>query len=57
MADYKLRFLSAGDEPSRAIDLDCEDDDHAIRVVQEHLIHDQMELWQGDRLVMRFGGA
>jgi hypothetical protein len=49
--------MEAGPEPCRAIDLDCEDDAQAIQVVQEHLIHDHMELWQGERLVKRFGGA
>ena len=57
MAGYRLHFLNALGEATRGIDLDCTDDDQAVAVVQEHLIHDRMELWQGERLVKRFDGA
>ena len=56
MAGYRLHFINAQGEATRGIDLDCTDDEQAIAVVQEHLIHDSMELWQDDRLVRRFGG-
>ena len=54
MAGYRLKFLDAQGEQRHGIDLECDDDAHAIRVVQEHLVHDRMELWQGERLVKRF---
>ncbi len=54
---YRLQFLNKHGEPTRGIDLECNDDAHAIMVVEEHLIHDRMELWQGQRLVKRFDGA
>jgi len=57
VAGYRLHFLNAQGEATRGIDLDCADDDQAISVVQEHLIHDRMELWQGERLVKRFDGG
>ena len=57
LAGYRLHFLNALGEATKGIDLDCVDDDQAIAVVQEHLIHDRMELWQGERLVKSFGEA
>jgi hypothetical protein len=57
VAGYRLVFLDSAGGPSRAVELDCDDDSQAIQVVQDHLIHDHMELWQGERLVKRFGGA
>ncbi len=54
MPDYRLYFLDRSDHVRRALDLDCRDDGHAISVVSDHLSHNAMELWQGDRLVRRF---
>ena len=53
---YRLYFLESEGREARGIDLDCVDDAQAVAVADEHLIHDHMELWQGDRLVKRFGG-
>jgi len=57
MPGYRVQFLNGQGEPTRGIDLECVDDAQAIAVVQEHLIHDHMELWEGERLVKRFDGA
>ncbi len=55
MPGYRLQFLNSEGKPTRAIELECVDDAQAVAVVQEHLIHDPMELWEGERLVRRFG--
>jgi hypothetical protein len=56
--DYRLYFLNGRDQIRRAVVLpDCEDDEHAIRVVQDHADGaPAMELWLSGRLVKRFEG-
>lgn len=54
MADYKLYFLDGQGRIRRAIDLSCEDDEHAIRTVNEQARGLPMQLWEGDRLVKEF---
>ena len=54
MRQYRLYFLDGGDHIRRRLDLECDDDAHAIAVVSEHISPGAMELWDGDRLVKRF---
>jgi hypothetical protein len=54
MPDYHVYFLDSGNHIRRRMDMQCDDDDHAIQIVREHLSHNAMELWRGDRLVKRF---
>ncbi len=52
--DYHLYLLSTDDRIQRRVDLDCQDDEHAIAVITEGIAHQSMELWQGERLVTKF---
>ena len=57
MRAYQLYFLDGGDRDRRRMDLECEDDGQAVAVISEHLSPGAMELWEGERLVRRFGGG
>ncbi len=54
MRDYRLYFLDNSDHVRRAVDLQCEDDDHAIANAVEHAHPHARELWELSRLVRRF---
>ena len=54
MPDYQVYFLDSANHIRRRMDMECDDDEHAIQVVGEHLAHNTMELWRRDRLVKRF---
>jgi hypothetical protein len=51
---YRLYFLDAAGQIRHAVDLECDDDDHAITVIQQHSDGRAMELWQARRRVMTF---
>ena len=55
--NYQLYLISADGELRRRVELDCRDDEHAIAAVEESISDQAMELWQGERLVKRFGGG
>jgi hypothetical protein len=52
---YRLYFLNSQGRIRHALDLECDDDAHAIATVQEHIDGGAMELWQARRQVMTFG--
>jgi hypothetical protein len=55
MTQYKLYLVNQAGHFYRSFDLDCDDDGQAI---QAALIHEKgapKELWQGARIVQRFG--
>ncbi|HEX8232458.1 MAG TPA: hypothetical protein VF559_03810 [Caulobacteraceae bacterium] len=54
MAWYRLYFFSSKDKITRAMDLECVDDDDAMRRVADHPHEFALELWQGPRRVRRF---
>ncbi len=51
MTHYRLYFFDLAGSIRHALDLECDDDEHAIRVVGEHADGRPMELWQGPRQV------
>jgi hypothetical protein len=53
MCGYRLYLLDDRDHITSAMDLECEDDAHAVRLAETSL-NAPMELWQGARLVKRF---
>jgi hypothetical protein len=53
MVAYRLYLLDDKDHIKSAMDLECEDDAHAISRAETWL-HAPMELWQGARMVKRF---
>jgi hypothetical protein len=52
--DYKLYFLDPEGHIRQRVDIDCEDDERAIRTVAERATGEAMELWEGARLVKKF---
>ena len=48
---YRLYFLDRANHIRHTVDLDCEDDAQAIRMVEQHADRRAMELWQASRLV------
>lgn len=54
MAWYRLYFFSSRDKIARAMDMECADDDEAVRCVADHPHKFGLELWQGARRVRRF---
>jgi hypothetical protein len=56
MRGYKLYLLDEKDHIRSAMDLECEDDIHAI-CQAETSANAPMELWQGARMVKKFPGA
>ena len=55
MLNYRLYFLEGG-HIRHAVNLDCEDDEHAVETVESHRDGREMELWQGARFVRSFRG-
>jgi hypothetical protein len=49
---YRLYLLDAANHIQRAVDLECEDDTHAILEGGAHSHARGKELWQGARMVM-----
>ncbi len=56
MCEYKLYLLDDRDHIRSAVDLECEDDEQAIRLARASL-NAPMELWQGSRKVKKFEAA
>lgn len=54
VADYRLYFLGIDDRISKAVELDCPDDQAAVAAVAEHADGRAMELWQLGRKVRMF---
>lgn len=54
MPTYRLKFLNLKGAISREIDLECEDDAHAIAAVARHSHEYRLELWRGRRFVKGF---
>jgi hypothetical protein len=53
MAHYRLYFLHLDNRISRAIDVDCAGDEHAIEQASSFRYVHVIEVWQGTRLVKR----
>jgi len=54
VGDYRLFLLDAQDHVSRALVLECDDDEQAIAEAGRSEHDGAMELWQGARVVKRF---
>lgn len=54
MAWYKLYFFNLKGHISRALDIECLDDEDAVRRMGEHRHAHALELWQRERRIMRF---
>jgi hypothetical protein len=54
VTDYRVYFIDAEGHIRLALDIECDDDDEAMRIVKEHASIDRRELWRRDRLVGRF---
>jgi hypothetical protein len=54
MAHYRLYFFDAKGHITRGLELECRDDDEAIKRASEHDIGSAMELWRGAHRVKRF---
>ena len=50
---YRLYYLNEGGSIWRAVDLDCVDDETALKEAAKHLSQWGLELWQGTRVVAR----
>jgi hypothetical protein len=55
--DYRLYFLDAHLHVRERIDLECDDDDEAIRVAETHADGRDMELWRRAVLLRKFPGS
>lgn len=53
MGHYRLYFLDDRGRIRRPVNLECECDEEAIALANEHPHDHGMELWQGARLVRR----
>lgn len=54
MPDYRLYFLSPDGRIRQAVELQCRDDDAAIRLAETHADGRAMELWSLERRVKEF---
>jgi len=54
MAGYRLYFMDRAGHIRDAVDLECIDDEDAIRKVADHADGHSMELWRRARRVMEF---
>ena len=54
MPDFRLYFLDKHDRIVEARDLECEDDEAAIRIVEVEGDGRAMELWRRDRRIRVF---
>lgn len=57
MADFRLYFLDKGDHIVEARNLECTDDDAAVRAVESLRDGRSMELWRRDRRIRSFPTA
>jgi hypothetical protein len=57
MPDFRLYFMDKRDRIVEARDLECEDDEAAIRTAESHKDGRAMELWRRARRVHRFPTA
>jgi len=55
MADYKLYLVDQAGRFYRSFDLECDDDAQAIQAALDREKGAPKELWQGARIVQRFG--
>lgn len=53
MPHYRLYFLHSDNRISRAIDVECAGDEHAIEQAASFRYVHAIEVWQGTRLVKR----
>ena len=51
MPGYRYCFLNAAGEVHSGLDVECDNDDHALAGAVELEHAHGMEIWQGDRLV------
>jgi hypothetical protein len=54
---YVLYLFGTFAPETRAVELDCPDDETAIREAQRYAGRQGMELWDGARMVRHFPGA
>jgi hypothetical protein len=54
MAGYRLYFMDRDDHIKDAVELDCVDDDDAVRQAEDYRERGRMELWRRARVVMKF---
>jgi hypothetical protein len=54
VTDYRLYFLNAEGRIRHAVEIQCEDDEAATKLVQQHADGRAMELWQGARCVAKY---
>lgn len=55
MTDYRVYFLGNDGHVVSAIHLDCPDDSAAIDTAKQYLDGHDIELWQRDRKIAKFG--
>jgi hypothetical protein len=55
MTDYRVYIVGDDDRIMKRIDLDCADDSAAIEYAKQYIDGRDIELWQGDRRIARFG--
>ena len=54
---YRLYLIGRDGHFAKAIDLDCENDEHAWRMIKQHSLTTPVELWSGIRRVGGGGAA
>lgn len=57
MLSYRLYFLGREGRITRAVELECANDEDALQAVEEHVDGHPMELWQQARKVRVFAAA
>jgi hypothetical protein len=57
MLSYRLYFLGRENRITRAVELECANDEDALRAVEGHADGCPMELWQQARKVRVFSAA
>jgi hypothetical protein len=53
MADYRIYILANNDEVTKRIRIECADDEAAIAVARQYIDGRDVEVWQGDRRILR----
>ena len=54
MAEYQAYMLASNGRITRRVDLECDDDDAAIKAAQRLVDYYDVELWQGTRKIETF---
>ena len=54
MPGYRLYFLDHANHISRALELDCEDDEGAMAMMRQHANGEIIELWDRARRIIRY---